>query len=238
MSCPEFCPCSTPSSQNDTLFRSACLKSPRIRLEVPGFRFNRDDVQIGFKSFPTRDMLDYPYPAIMATTPSFLFSQENGEMTNALNASQSSYVSSVMSAGPQVPITVHPDTPSTPVRPPSPHRRSWWQNLLFRMSPAKSGECQVVEAHTPAGTGDPSSPLGSSVRTPTSRRKSIVMERRSTMKLPHQTNETNEDRARRLLAKYDAVVPDQVVIVDLDCNAVSPHATSLDVQLPPRLLYR
>jgi hypothetical protein len=160
-------------------------------------------------------------------------------MTNALNASQSSFVSSVVSDEPQVPITARPVTPTTPVQPPPPPpQRSWWQNLLFKMSPTKPEVLQGGQSsHSPAHS-EASSPAASSVRTPTSRRKSIVLERHTASKLPRQSNESTEERARRLLARYDCVVPDQVVVVDLDCNAVSPHATSLDVQLPPRLLYR
>ena len=50
--------------------------------------------------------------------------------------------------------------------------------------------------------------------------------------------ETPDERATRLLAKYADAVSDNVVVVDLDTNAVSPLATVLDVQLPPRLLHR
>lgn len=50
--------------------------------------------------------------------------------------------------------------------------------------------------------------------------------------------ESPDDRAKRLLKRFQGVVPQEVLVVDLDCNAVSPLSSTLDMQLPPRLLLR
>ena len=226
-------------------------------------------LQIGFKTFPTRDLLDLPGAAVIATTPSFLLNEDHSDMTDVTQHhsdggsdaasdvegdERGTEASAALPPHTQSPHVITPITiratpsvhiPAADTTPEAGSKRPWWQSLLFKLSPTKGDTPGKARADADAGT--PTTPLPDIPKSASRRKQSLFSPARTpTVRQATATarsqgyaeGETVDDRARRLLARYASVVPEDVVIVDLDVNAVSPQAASLDVQLPPRLLFR